>query len=472
MRIANLVFISAVGVVAFASSATADVSFSSRPYSTGIGGSIGTLSGDFNGDGKPDVVEVHAAHAISYYEGIGDGGLRTPIMTDVSAVTTDIPASAAAADFNGDGNIDVAIRYQFAAGWARYSNTITVHFGDGAGHFSAGLPLTTGEGPQGLTTGDFNFDGNQDLLVSSCGLWLHVGNGDGTFQPPLERDISPYCASEIVAGNVNNFAGDDLVMRSGSDIVVWNEAGFEGEAPQVTPNAGGHTYAHLALGDLNGDGKADLVFASYAVVPLGSFQATVSTFLGSGNGYFIHHVSIDNLGLGVALADFNTDGKLDIVTAGQNPSVVLLGDGNGGVSARYEFFPITEFFAVADFNLDGRPDLALGGHFTLLINTSPRGCIDALALGYAASTLNIGFTIKTAIPVLWSAWIAWQNNFVPLWSVQIPAVPTAVSFNVPIAGVPPIGNVAVLTTMSSATYGLMCGDLKLVDTGGIGPTAE
>jgi hypothetical protein len=473
MRMRNLVFIGAVGVLAFASSAKAEVSFSSRPYSTSIGGSIGTLSGDFNDDGKPDVVEVHAAHAISFYEGIGDGGLRPPIITDVSAITTDIPAFAVAADFNGDDCLDVVIGYQFSAVGSVITGTITVHFGDGAGHFSAGLLLTTGEGLASLAVGDFNFDGNQDVVANtSGGLRFSLGNGDGTFRSPLYRNLDPYNPVEMVAGNVNNFGGDDLVMRSGNDVVVWNEAGFEGASPQVTPNAIGGNYSHLALGDLNGDGNPDLVVAWYSIVPLGSLQAAVSTFLGSGNGYFIHHVTINGLGIGVALADFNTDGKLDIVTGAKNPSVVLLGDGNGGVSARYEFLPLTEFFVVDDFNLDGRPDLAMGGRYTLLINTSPRGCVDTLALGYAASTLNIGFTIKTAIPVLWSAWIAWQNNLVPLWSVQIPAVPTAVSFTVPIPGVPPLGNVAVLTTMSSATYGLMCGDMKLVDTGGIGPTAQ
>jgi hypothetical protein len=472
MKLARLAVMSVLGMVVFASRATAAVSFTSRPYPTSIGGSVGTLSGDFNGDGKPDVVEVHAAHAISYYEGIGDGGLRPPIITDVSAITTDIPALAIAADFNGDGNMDVAVLYEFAAGWGEPSSTITVHVGDGAGHFSAGLALTTGEWPHGLAAGDFNSDGNQDLVVASCNLWFHAGNGDGTFQPSLFTEMTPYCPREIIAGNVNGYGGDDLVMRSGSDIVVWNEAGFEGAAPQVTPNAVGYTYTHLALGDLNGDGNADLVVAGYNVVPLGSFQAAVLTFLGSGNGYFTPRVSIGSLGYGVALADFNTDGNLDIVTGGQNPSVVLLGDGNGGVSAHYEFFPLTQFFVVDDFNLDGRPDLAMGGRYTLLINTSPRGCVDTLALGYSASTLNIGFTIKTAIPVQWSAWIAWQNNFVPLWSVEIPAVPTAISFTVPIPGVPPIGNVAVLTTMSSSAYGLMCGDWKFVDTGGIGPTAQ
>jgi len=449
------------------------VSFAARPYvSEEPSQTIGTLAGDFNGDAKPDVVEVYADHAIAFFGGIGDGRLRAPIRTDIGAITTDIPASAVTADFNGDGHLDVAICYQFSAVYGVPASLLTVHFGDGTGHFSQGVPLTTGEDPQSFAVGDFNVDGSQDLVVASNGLWFHFGNGDGTFQSAVYKNVDPYAPSVIIAGNVNNYGGDDLVTVAGPgrDVVVWNEAGLNGESPQVIPNAAGLAYSHLALGDLNGDGYPDLVVGSWNVGLGGAFYGQLSTFLGSGSGSFTLKFSAPSLGYGVALADFNTDGKLDIVTGAKNTTVVLLGDGSGGVSAWYDFLPLTRYFVVEDFNSDGRPDLAMGQDFTLLINTSPRGCVDTLALGYAKDVLTLGFSIKTAIPVVWNVWIGWQNSFVPLWSVEIPAVPTAVSFALPIPGVPPMGNIAVLTTMSSATYGLMCGDWKMVDTGGVGPT--
>jgi hypothetical protein len=185
-----------------------------------------------------------------------------------------------------------------------------------------------------------------------------------------------------------------------------------------------------------------------------------------------------NLGDGIALVDFNTDGKMDLVTGGRGGISFLLGDGTGDfptATTAATLFPQSEF-VIGDFNRDGRPDIVAARprdtQFTVLINTSPRGCVDTVKLTYAAGTLTIRFTLKNAVPSQWSAWVAVQSRFIQLWALSLPAIPTAVSFDVPIPGVPPSGNIAVLTTMNGSTYGLMCANWKIVDTGGIGPTAQ
>ena len=92
------------------------------------------------------------------------------------------------------------------------------------------------------------------------------------------------------------------------------------------------------------------------------------------------------------------------------------------------------------------------------------GCDDTLTVSYAAGTLNLGFTLSTATPATWSTWLALQNSVVyNLWSVPIPSVTPAVSFNLPIAGFPHIGPVLVLTTLSQPR-GATCVDWKIVDT--------
>jgi hypothetical protein len=472
MRYARTLICCIAGL-ALASTAEAAVSFFKTTYAEGVDRPIRPVSGDFNGDGNPDIVVVNKENFLSYFGGVGDGTFLPPIITDIAALTTDTPGPAAVADFNSDGKLDLAIGHTFSAD--SHSTTITVHFGDGAGQFSSDLALTTGAAPTSLAVGDFNIDGNPDVVAVSVGgtdLWFHLGNGDGTFQPPMQRDLSPYSPQEIVAGNVNDYLGDDLVMITDRAIVVWLEAGFTGAALIVEPG-GGYQNVHLALGDLNGDGHTDLVWGSYST-NYGSFQGSVSAFLGSGTGSFRFQGSSDYLGRGVVLADFNTDGYSDIATGDTFGLLsVLLSDGHGGSSANVFVDAFMTELVVDDFNRDGRPDITGtdGGTLTVLINTSSRGCVDRLNLGYADTTLTIGFTIKSAIPTTWSTWIAWQSNLIPLWSLQIPAVPTAASFTVPIPGVSPSGNVAVLTTMSSPTYGLMCADWKVVDTGGIGPTA-
>jgi hypothetical protein len=214
-------------------------------------------------------------------------------------------------------------------------------------------------------------------------------------------------------------------------------------------------------------------------------------FLGSGSRFVPHYpglsinptdAAVDVSGIGIALADFNTDGKLDFVTGKSFGGFrVLAGDGRGDWFAYYDFGPLAFTYApvpqfvIEDFDRDERPDLMFlenGDPLLVEINTSPRGCVDTLKLTYANGTLNVGFTIKSAIPTSWSTWVAFQSSLIRLWSLDIPAVPTAVSFNVAIPEVPPLGNIGVLTMMSSGTYGLMCGDWEVLDTGGIGPTAD
>jgi hypothetical protein len=287
---------------------------------------------------------------------------------------------------------------------------------------------------------------------------------------------------QVVPEDVNDDGHPDVIILGedagegegdGAFIVLF-DAGLSNVTPVVTPFSIPPGSLYIAVGDLNRDGRADLVLNSWHGGLSGILGYSL-TFIGeAGGGFMLRGDSGAGLGR-TLLADFNTDGYLDVVGGGivgafHKIVSVTLGNGNGEFVVSYPFdapWPLL----VDDFNSDGRPDFISAGfsgpdgNFTVLINTSPYGCLDRVTLTYAAGTLDIGFTIKSLTPTTWSTWIAFQNSFIPLWSLPIPAVPAEVSFTLPIPGFPQIGNVAVLTTMSSPAYGLMCGDLKVVDTG-------
>jgi len=91
-------------------------------------------------------------------------------------------------------------------------------------------------------------------------------------------------------------------------------------------------------------------------------------------------------------------------------------------------------------------------------------CQDTLNLTYTSGTLNIGFTLATSSATTWSAWLVAQNNVYPIWSVAIPAVSPAASFNVPVPNFPRIGTISIVTTLGPPATPA-CGDIKNVDTG-------
>src|SRR5262249_8070547 len=171
------------------------------------------------------------------------------------------PISVAVGDFNGDGIKDLAVA-NF------YSNNVSVLLGNGDGSFQTATNFGLGLGlnPSSLAVADFNGDGNADLVVANAGsnnLSLLLGNGDGTFQPAV------------------NFGGTQI-----------------------------NNPAAIAVGDFNGDGKADLVVANFSF-------SNLSLLLGNGNGTFQGAVNFGGVGLlrpiSIAVRDFNRDGVQDLV---------------------------------------------------------------------------------------------------------------------------------------------------------------
>ena len=195
-----------------------------------------------------------------------------------------------------------------------------------------------------------------------------LGNGDGTFQAAVSYGSGGASASSVAVADVNGDGKLDLVVANycassdcanGSVGVLLGNG--DGTFQAAVPYSSGGLYTDaVVLGDLNRDGKLDLVLASeYATSSV--TNGSVGVLLGNGDGTFQAVVNTSTptpLGgiRSLALADFDGDGKLDLAVGAGN--VLLLGNGDGTFQTPIVLGAGGPGIAVGDFNRDGRPDLA------------------------------------------------------------------------------------------------------------------
>jgi hypothetical protein len=282
--------------------------------------------GDFNGDGKTDIAIItylgspvtHVPEGnISVLFGNGDGTFQT------AAGATDIVGSLgsfATADFNGDGRADLAV----SALTERIpcpgpcSSTMNILLGNGDGTFTSSAGVSGSSASLSFAIGDFNGDGKADLAVYSYGSpvnginpsWsVYLGNGDGTFQP-VANSLPPGDGSVLV-GDFNGDGNLDLVTSS--SVLLGN-----GDGTFQSPVNYGGGATSMGAGDFNGDGKLDL-----AAVTSGS----LNIMFGNGDGTFQRPVSY-SAGTSptylAAVSDFNGDSRLDVALVSASGLGVML----------------------------------------------------------------------------------------------------------------------------------------------------
>jgi hypothetical protein len=316
------------------------------------------LTADFNGDGIPDLVILGSG--ISVLLGNGDG-----TFTAAPSPPNDLPGAIAAGDFNGDGIPDLAVAPVLDEG------TSEVLLGNGDGTFTnAGGILENDNNTatsNAIAAADFNGDGNLDLVETCSGdeapcnnlLLVLSGNGDGTFTQFCETPL-PFAGSQSIA--VGDFNGDGqpdvAVTNSGANGVnVFLNAGGCLSAVSAIPLTGDGPTS-IAAADFNGDGKLDL-----AVANSGSNNVTI--LLGNGDGTFTAAAS-PATGMApnsIAVGDFNGDGipDLAVANAGSSSVTILLGNGDGTFAAAASPAADTGSTSAtaADFNGDGKEDLVV-----------------------------------------------------------------------------------------------------------------
>jgi len=214
-------------------------------------------SGDFNGDGKLDLAVANsnlgpppARDSVSVLLGNGDGTFQAPVSYGAGTA----PGSVTSGDFNGDGKPDLVVVNS-------NSNTVSVLLGNGDGTFQAPISYLAGASPSSVTSGDFNGDGKPDLVVAnynSSTVSVLLGNGDGTFQAAASYDVAGAFAASVTSGDLNGDGRLDLAVANGSTVSVLlgnGDGTFQGAVNYAT----GPGPSSVTGADFNRDGKLDLV---------------------------------------------------------------------------------------------------------------------------------------------------------------------------------------------------------------------
>ena len=327
-------------------------------------GNLTAAAGDFNQDGKLDLAFAgELGNNVSIMLGKPDATFTARTDYPVGQC----PVGIAVADFNYDGKPDLAVANSA-------SNTVSVLLGNGDGTFQLAVDFATGEDPIGVVTADFNGDGKMDIAVAnnvSFSVSVLLGNGDGTFQPATSFATK----SSPVAFALGDFNGDgkpDLVVSE------HNASDDANEAPEwisVFLNKGDGTFNRidttvgynpgpLVVCDFNQDGIDDII------VIVGSFQ-----FLqGHGDGTFtlVSAQSFNLKGIGIGgnhlhAADFNRDGKIDLISSNSFPTILL---GQGGEKFTPQTFPgygVGNVLLTGDFNGDGITDFVTGAGYDIWV---------------------------------------------------------------------------------------------------------
>ncbi len=377
--------------------------------------------GDFNNDGVPDLLTLDSngnTAGVGIMLGRGDGSFEP--VSSITTFSCTLEGGIVTGDFNNDGNLDFAVVSGTPGGDCNFNpGTLWIFLGNGAGGFTLkasyselGVPayndlagglvatdlrgnghldllaidpskngvdvfLGNGDGtfqtptlvtvPQSgysgaMTAGDVNHDGKPDLVVASNvsgdGIYVLLGNGDGTFQSPVfYQQGSNSGAMAVAIGQLIKNDHGDVVMGTGNGAYVYIN---NGDGTFKTPPAlyGPAWINSITITDINGDKKNDLVVSSYS-------SSAVWTMLGNGKGGFTagESFSTDGYPNNVVVGDFNGDKKLDFATSNSHGQWVTVALGNGDGTFRsspnygYSWNAPINGIATADLNGDGNLDI-------------------------------------------------------------------------------------------------------------------
>lgn len=408
------------------------------------------FAGDFNRDGKLDLLLISSNNQAIVLLGNGNGTFKQPLVSTSFNTPNYYPRGWVVGDFNKDGKLDIAFGLP--------SNSLStgdygVCLGNGNGAFAAPIFGTPGwvTYPRWVTAGDFNHDGKMDLAFAdgqgssnnpnTAEMTVLLGNGDGTF----------HLGGHYASPQFPNGAG-------------WQLA-------DATSNP-----ENVMCADLTGNGILDIVESDYS--------STVNVYIGNGDGTFQPAVSyaVGNYPRNVVAADINHDGKMDLIVTGvgigpggaifsqvgaQAGSVdVLLGYGDGTFQQPIVYNPSAYpgYTAAGDFNNDGYPDLAVtqvldGTNLSVMLNNPKSADLPPTFVNPPSSTPS-PVTSKTAVLSALGADDGGAANIKYTWST-VGASPGPVKYSVNGA------NSAQNTTVTFTKPGQYIFACKLTDKQGV-----
>ncbi len=352
---------------------TAAISFDGgHNYDTANFSPAETATGFFNAGTLPDIAaltQINSTTNVDIILGNGDGTFRAGSTTNVGFAGADL----ALGDFNGDGKTDVILSHNKSTnpGTTGFINFLP---GNGDGTLQAPIATTFAEGASlsSFTVADLNGDGKADLVtVNPLGMTIRLGNGDGTFNTFL-NDSNLTSVGDLQAIDVNGDGRLDLLFGYGDSngvnyvgVKLRNADGtFQGTRSSITAGF----VETVALGDFNSDGKKDFVITE-GVPAGGPDNGIVELKLGDGQGTVTstktYHIA-STLGR-VVVGDFDLDFQLDaaisfrnILTPQTTSFYIMRGNGDGSLQTQIGGAPTSDNTGnlfTADYNGDGKPDL-------------------------------------------------------------------------------------------------------------------
>ena len=337
-----------------------DFATGSAPYSVAIG--------DLDGDGKADLAVANfTSSTISVFRNTGTPG-AVSYAAKIDFATGSNPRSVAIGDLDGDGKADLAVANGGSNMISVFRNTGT----PGAISYAVKIDFATGANPYSVAIGDLDGDGKADLAVANSGsntisVFRNTGApGAISYAAKIDfaTDSAPY---SVAIGDLDGDGRADLAVpnHASSKISVFRNSGTPGAisyATKIDFATGSYPFS-IAIGDLDGDGRADLAVMN------GS--NTLSTFRNTGTPGAISYAAKIDFAIGnstsVAIGDLDGDGKADLVVANNNINGTLSVFRNTGTPGTISYAAKIDFVtganpysvAIGDLDGDGKADLAV-----------------------------------------------------------------------------------------------------------------
>jgi hypothetical protein len=367
---------------------------------------VSVAAADFNADGFQDLlVPGGTGNGFTLLLSNGAGEYQTPLYF---ASPASQPMFLTVGDFNGDGQPDVAVFEgcdQTCTGEA-----VSVFLNTGNGTFANAIVYESGGtsmAPQAITTGDFNGDGKTDIALLHCCtstgqnlVGILLGNGDGTFQTAVTSPVGDGSGYWMAPADFNGDGKTDLVIaenpyNQGGDpvagaaqiLISKGDGTFtdNGSYPTGGDRTSGTNGGSITTGDVNGDGKADIVIGNRcdpSANDQNCVNGEIGVLIGNGDGSFTSPIvgsAIPDANFtAISLADVNGDGKLDVIASTLTGIYVALGNGDGTFQPGTIYAALrvdqTVQLAVAPLNTDGALDIVQpgdNGQLAILYQHSP-----------------------------------------------------------------------------------------------------
>lgn len=384
-------------------------SFAAKADYTAGSGPSGIAVGDLNGDGKPDIVTCNqSSNTISVFRNTSVSGAIS-FAAALTYTTGAYPQHVTLGDLNVDGKLDIVTANYTPSSVSVFRNTSTSSIS-----FAAKVDFTVGSHPFGVAVNDLDADGYPEIVTAnrdgnSASILRNTGSITFAAKVDLTTGAGPH---SVAIGDIDGDGKPDIATSNGTDnsISVLRHTGAAGSltfAANVDFSAGGTAPRHMAIGDLDLDGKADFVTGNANSVP-GAISVIKNTST-AGTISCATAVSYTTAATyavtsGVTIGDIDGDGFPDIAAANAHTAVnkisVFKNSGTGTFAARTDFATATapEGIGIADLDGDGKPDLSSANNSAASISTLRNliNVIPAMTNGNTA-TICSGDTVNLAL---------------------------------------------------------------------------